>query len=208
MNKIFRLAVGGIILLFSLSEVLLPCPNRSSGRMNSFSQEEFSEYFKQGEHFRIQGKYEESIEFFSKALSLSRKSKDTRAEIESLIKLGLLHWNTGNLDDSVEFYNKALAAAENAEISGKKEEIQKYIQIYDSYQAGKAYRDDSLPAEFQKSIESFEKAIALAGEVQSKEHELKCLRQLSYTYSELNDLDKLLSLSRSALAGLRRSSPS
>jgi tetratricopeptide (TPR) repeat protein len=48
-------------------------------------------------------------------------------------------------------------------------------------------------------VESFEKAIALAREIQSKEHELKCLRQLSATYSELNDLDKFLSLSQSAL---------
>ncbi len=199
MRHIFRLALGGIILLTSLNQVLLPCPNRPPSRITSFSQEEFSEYFKQGEHSRIQGKYEESIDFFSRALSLSRKSKDTRAEIESLIKLGLLHWNTGNLDDSVEFYKKALAAAGNAEISEKIEEIQKFIQIYDSYQAGKAYRDDFFPGEYQKSIESFDKAIVLAREIQSKEHELKCLRQLSYTYSELNDLDKLLSLSRSAL---------
>ncbi|MGD8535571.1 MAG: CHAT domain-containing protein, partial [Candidatus Aminicenantes bacterium] len=199
MSKIFRLVIGVIILLFSLSQVILPCPNSPSGRISSFSQEEYSEYFKQGERSRLQGDYEEAIEFFKKALSLSRENKDTRAEIKSLIKLGLLYWNTGKPGDSADFYKKALSIAENAKISEKKEEIQNYIQIYDFYQAGKGFRDDFSPGEYQKSIESFEKAIALAREIQSKEHELKCLRQLSYTYSKLNDLDKLLSLSQSAL---------
>ena len=199
MKNSFRLVAAVSILLFSMSQALLPCPNSSSSRIISTSQEEYSEYFRQGEQSRLQGDYEEAIEFFTRALSLSRKNKDTGAEIESLIKLGLLYWNTGNPDDSADFYEKALAIAENAEIDEKKEEIQNYIQIYDFYQAGKGFRDDSFPAEHQKSIESFEKAIALAREIQSKEHELKCLRQLSINYSESNDLDKFLSLSQSAL---------
>jgi CHAT domain-containing protein/Tfp pilus assembly protein PilF len=199
MKNPFRLAAAVSILLFSMSQALLPCSNSSSSRIISTSQEEYSEYFSQGEQSRLQGDYEEAIEFFIRALSFSRKNKNTGAEIESLIKLGLLYWNTGKPDDSADFYKKALAIAENEEIGEKKDEIQNYIQIYDFYQAGKGFRDDSFPAEHQKSIESFEKAIALAREIQSKEHELKCLRQLSITYSELNDLDKFLSLSQSAL---------
>jgi CHAT domain-containing protein/tetratricopeptide (TPR) repeat protein len=198
MKNSFTLAAVINILLLSLSQALLPCPNRSSSRINSFSQEEYSEYFNQGERSRIQGDYEEAIEFFTKALSLSRKNKETRAEIEALIKLGLLYWNTGRPDDSVDFYKKAQALAENERDEEKKEEIREYIQIYDFYQAGKEYRDDYSPAKHQKSIESFEKAIALAREIQSKEHELKCLRQLSIAYSELNDLDKFLSLNHTA----------
>ena len=199
MKNPFRLAAAVSILLFSMSQALLPCSNSSSSRIISTSQEEYSEYFSQGEQSRLQGDYEEAIEFFTRALSLSRKNKNSGAEIESLIKLGLLYWNTGKPDDSADFYKKALAIAENAEIGEKKDEIQNYIQIYDLYQAGKGFRDDSFPAEHQKSIESFEKAIALARKIQSKEHELKCLRQLIFTYLELNNLDKFLSLSQSAL---------
>ncbi len=199
MKNVFKLAAVINFLLLSLSQVLLPCPSNSPSRMISAPQEEYSEYFNLGERSRIEGNYEEAIRIFSEALSLSRKNKDTRAEIEALIKLGLLYWNTGKTDDSTDFYKRAKALAENAGIVEKKEEIQNYIQIYDLYQAGIGFLEDSFPVEHQKSIESFEKAIALAREIQSKEHELKCLRQLTYTYLDLNDLNKFLSLSRSAL---------
>ncbi len=199
MKNPFRLAAAVSILLFSMNQALLPCSNSSSSRIIFTSQKEYSEYFSQGERSRLQGDYEEAIEFFTRALSLSRKNKNSGAEIESLIKLGLLYWNTGKPDDSADFYKKALALADNAEIGEKKDEIQDYIQIYDLYQAGKGFLGDASPVEHQKSIESFEKAIALAREIQSKEHELKCLRQLSVTYLDLNDLDKFLSLSQSAL---------
>ncbi|UCE22257.1 MAG: CHAT domain-containing protein, partial [Candidatus Aminicenantes bacterium] len=199
MKHSFKLAAALNILLLSFSQVLLPYSYSSSSRMIPAPQEEFSEYFNQGERSRIEGDYEKAIELFTEALSLSRKNKDTRAEIESLIKLGLLYWNTGKPDDSADFYKRARALAEKAEFSEKKEEIQYYIQIYDFYQAGRRFLYDSVPVEHQKSIERFEKAIALAREIQSKEHELKCLRQLSIAYSELNELDKFLSLSRSAL---------
>ncbi len=199
MKNSIKLAAAISILLLSLSQVLLPCPGSSSRQMISAAQDEYDDYFNQGERSRIKGDYEEAIELFTEALSISRKTKDKRAEIESLMKLGLLYWNTGRPDDSAGFYKKALSLAENAEIVEKKEEIQNYIQIYDLYQAGKGILDDSIPVEHQKSIESFEKAIALAREIQSKEHELKCLRQLTYTYLDLNDLEKFLSLSQSAL---------
>jgi CHAT domain-containing protein len=199
MRKIFRLAGASSILFFSVSWILLPCSNSSSGWFNSTPQEDYSEYFSQGERSRLQGDYGEAIELFTKALSLAQKSKDARAEIESLIKLGLLYWNTGNPDDSAGFYKKALAIAEEEGTAEKKEEIQKYIQIYDDYQDGKEFRNDPSPGALQKSVESFDKAIALAREIQSKEHELKCLRQLSITYLQMNDLDNFFSLSQSAL---------
>jgi CHAT domain-containing protein/Tfp pilus assembly protein PilF len=199
MKNSVKLAVGINILIFSLSQVLLPYSYISPSRMISSSQEEYSEYFNQGERSRLQGDYEEAIRFFTEALSLSRKNNETGAEIETLIKLGLLYWNMGKPEDSADFYKKARTLAEKAGIEEKKDEIQNYIQIYDLYQAGKRFLEDSIPVEHQKSIESFEKAIALAREIQSKEHELKCLRQLSITYLDLNDLDRFVSLSRSGL---------
>jgi tetratricopeptide (TPR) repeat protein len=121
MRKTFRLVTGVNILLFSMSRILLPCSTSSSSRINSFPQEEYSEYFNLGERSRLQGDYEDAIDYLTHALSLSRKNKDTRAEIESLIKLGLLYWNTGKPDDSAEFYKEALAIAEDAELNEKKE---------------------------------------------------------------------------------------
>jgi len=199
MRDIYRLLVAVSLVLFCFIQVLLPCPNSPSTRLSAAAQNQYSEYFSQGENSRLEGNYEEAIDSITKALSLARGNKDQRAEIESLIMLGLLHWNTGQLEDSLSFYETALALTEKTEFIEKKEEVENCIRIYDFYQAGKEYRNDPSFTDLNKSIESFDKAIALAREIQSQEHELKCLRQLSLTYLELNDIEKFFSLNRSAL---------
>ena len=204
MRDIYRLLVAVSLVLFCFIQVLLPCPNNPSARLSTAAQNQYSEYFNQGENSRLEGDYEEAINSITKALSLARGNKDQRAEIESLIMLGLLHWNTGQPEDSLSFYEKALELAEKTEFIEKKEKVENCIRIYELYQAGKEYRNDPSFADLNKSIESFDKAIALAREIQSQEHELKCLRQLSFTYEELNDLERFFSLNESALGIARQ----
>ncbi len=199
MKRIFRLlATAGLILCFFI-QVLLPNPNNPSIDLTATTQERYSEYFTQGEYFRQEGNYNEAIDSFTKALAFARENNDQREEIESLIKLGLLHWNKGELQDSLNFYKDAAAFAEKAGFIEKKEEAEICIRIHDLYKAGKDYRDNPSQAELQKSLDSFEEAIALAREIESREHELKCLRQLSFTYEELTDIERFLSLNTSAL---------
>ena len=196
MKSFIRLIIIALILFFSFNQILFSLQNRSPTSLGSVLKEKYSEYFNQGENFRVQGNYGKSIEFFRKALSLAHKNNDKKNKVESLVKLGVLYWNIGQLDRSFDIYEEALFLVEKAKITEKKEEVLSYIQIYEFYQAGKDYRSQGNR---QKSIENFEKAIALARKIKSEEHEVKCLRQLSVTYSELNDINKLFSLNKKAL---------
>jgi len=200
MNSCLRLAAAAFILYFFSSLALLSYPYDSS-ESNSDPKQDFSQYFSQGEQARAQGKYEESIELFKEALASARKNQDHPAEMEALVKIGLLYWNTGELPDSQNFYQQALSAAEKAALTEKKEEIEKYIQIHNLYQDGKEYFSEG---NLRESIESFERAIALAKEIQSPEHEVKCLRLLSIRYLELDDFERYKSLNESALEIARR----
>ncbi len=200
MKRFLGFAITALILFISSSPDLLPYQNGPSAP-SSPQEEDFSQYFSRGEQYRIQGKYEESISLFEQALALARKNQDLLAEVDTLAKLGLLYWNTGELEDSIDSYTDALSAAEKAAVADKKEEIEKCIQIHDLYQDGKDYFSEG---DLGKSIESFESAIALAKEIQSQEHEVKCLRLLSIRYLELNDFDRYKSLSETALEIARR----
>lgn len=196
MKSFIRFMIAAQMLFFSSDQILFSLQNSSSTSLNLALREEYSECFNQGEKFRLQGNYEESINFFRKALSIAQKNNNKKYQIESLMKLGLLHWNEGQLDRCFQFYSEAFSLAEKTRIIENKREILSCIQIYHLYQAGKSYR---LHGEPQKSIESFEKAIALARRIKSEEHEVKCLRQLSVTYWELNDINKFFSLNKKAL---------
>ena len=195
MKRFLRLAITALMLFFSSSLALLPYQDNPSG-LSSPQEEDFSQYFSQGERFRIQGKYEESISLFEQALALARKNQDLLAEVDTLAKLGLLYWNTGDLKESIGSYRDALSVAEKAAVTDKKEEIEKCIQIHALYQDGKDYFSEG---DLGESIESFERAIALAKELQSQEHEVKCLRLLSRRYLEMDDFDRYKSLSETAL---------
>jgi CHAT domain-containing protein/Tfp pilus assembly protein PilF len=70
------------------------------------------------------------------------------------------------------------------------------IEIHRLYNEGKKLRSSG---EYSKSIESFQWAIDLSKELRSKEHEVKCLRQSSLTYLELNNLKEFSLLNEKAV---------
>jgi len=189
-----------IVFVLTLLPVNLPLfsnnLNSSLKEIQTASPEKYTEYIKQGESLKQEGQYEKSIELFQKALALSRKSNETKKSYEAFLKLGVLYWNIGRLDESLKFYNEAFDLTKNTALIEKKDEAQNYIQIYTLYQSGKEYRNQG---EYNKSIESFEKAVELARQIKSEEHEVKCLRQLSVTYSSSKEQEKFLSTSKEAL---------
>jgi len=201
MKDLIRLLIVALILLLAPSQFLYPFQNDSSIRLHSNSEETYSEHFNQGENLKLKGNYEESIEYFEKALSLAQKNNYKKGEIESLIKLGLLNWNIGEMKKSINTFREALSITEKSQIDQKKNEVSDYIQIYEFYRDAKDYRRQG---KYQKSIENFDKAIELARKIESEEHELKCLRELSITHIFLNEIDNFFSLNEDALAIARR----
>jgi len=166
MRLLAKLIIVAQLCIFSPGQILFPFQDNSSVSLNSGSEEKYSEYFKKGGNLRLQGDYEESIKWFKRSLDLARKNNDKKGEIESLIKIGLLQWNKGKITTSSNTLKEALSAIEKAKINEKKDLISDYIQIYEFYRAGKDYRDKE---DYQKSKESFAKALELAKRIESSQ---------------------------------------
>jgi len=195
--KLIFITQAIFFLIFSFFALhLFSLQNKSSVNSISLLKQKYSEFFKQGENFRLQGDYKESIKFFESSLAAAKKIENKTYKIESLLKLGLLYWNIGQLEKSLDFYKETLSLVNKINSKEKKQEILNCIEVYKLYRAGKEYRSQS---QHQKSIESFNKAIALARKINSLEHEVKCLRQLSITYWELKNFQKFFSLNNKAL---------
>jgi len=158
--------------------------------------QEYVRLFTQAKKLQEDGEFEKSIRFFEKSLNIARKIPSETKECESLIKLGLMYWNTGKLKESSEYYKLTLNLAQNLNLKNLEEKSQKALEIYKLYNEGKNFRRLN---EFQKSIENFQQAIHFAKEIKSKEHELKCLRQMSFNYEDLNKLKEFYSENEKAL---------
>ena len=78
MKDLIRLFIVALILLFSLCQFIYPFQNNSSPILNLDSEEKYSKFFNQGENSKLKGDYEESIEYFKKALSLAQKNNYKR----------------------------------------------------------------------------------------------------------------------------------
>ncbi len=159
-------------------------------------EQEYSQIFTLADKFRKDGKFEESIRLFEKSLRLAKKNTNRKKECESLLKLGLLYWNTGELKESSLYYEHALKLAQRLNLKGMQVESQSALEIYWLYEEGKRFRSSG---EYSESIENFQQAIDIARKTGSKEHELKCLRQMSVAYFELNNLQKYFSFNKDAL---------
>ncbi|MCK4647036.1 MAG: CHAT domain-containing protein [Candidatus Aminicenantes bacterium] len=117
-------------------------------------------------------------------------------EVKCLMNLGLMYWNIDQRKDSSEKYKQAQSLAQKLNLKDKQKECQYSLKICKLYEKGKSYRS---AGEFQKSTESIQRACDLSRKIESKEHEVKCLRQLSSTYWRVNNLQEFFSLAKKAL---------
>ncbi|MBN2246222.1 MAG: CHAT domain-containing protein [Candidatus Aminicenantes bacterium] len=163
---------------------------------SQLSRQEAERLLLQGKHLRSEGDFLNAGIVLERVLRLAENKMDKQIEIESLVELGFLFWDLGQLDQSLEFYGRALAKLEKTNVENLSDKVLTCIQIYQYYQSGKEKRDN---AEYQDSIDSFAQAVVLADDISSDGHKVKCLRQLSVTYSEMDDLKKFFSLNREAL---------
>jgi len=166
----------------------------------SFTQN-YPEYFKQAENLRLSGDLDKSLEYFNICLKLAKQAGSKKEELEVLIKLGLLSWSIGQPKESSEFYLSALLIAQYLGLTTVADNCKKAIQIYKLYNEGKDRRNAD---DYWNSIESFKKAINLSKELNSLEHEFKCLRQMSINYYYLNDYQEFYLLNKKSLGIARK----
>ncbi|MFW6123595.1 MAG: CHAT domain-containing protein [Acidobacteriota bacterium] len=156
----------------------------------------YSECFSSGEKAQIRGDFDKSLEYYEKSLSIAQNLKSWEKELHSLEKIALMLWNKEEYEKSAQKYKAALTLAIKNQNKNKQNQLETLLSIHNLYIEGiKQQKSGSL----QRSIESLTKAVSLSRENGFKEHELKCLRNLSNSYFDSNDLLKFKELSEQAL---------
>lgn len=112
-----------------------------------------------------------------------------------MTKLGLLNWNLGRMEECSRFYQEALALARLANFKREEQICLTALEIFDLYSKGKEARSQG---KYQQSIEILQRAVALARGIQSREHEVKCLRQMSVNHWEQNRFKEFFDLNTEA----------
>jgi CHAT domain-containing protein/Tfp pilus assembly protein PilF len=158
--------------------------------------QEYLTSFEEAEKFLIEGQFDKALESFETSLNYARATGNEEGEVDCYKSIGLTFWNLGHLEKSEEFYTKAHLFAKRYGLTSAKTEFDSYYEIFRLYTDGKTNR---ILNDHQRSINCFQQALALARANQSRHHELKCLRQLSLTYWELNDLKHFYELNKQGL---------
>jgi CHAT domain-containing protein/Tfp pilus assembly protein PilF len=153
-------------------------------------------YFEEAGTLQKKGKFAEAVDIINKSLALVKKNAHKEKECDHLMKLGLLYWNLGQMSNSTEKYQEALNIAKKHGLKKQELEIQSALDIYTHYENAKKLRDNDR---LDDAIAEFEKAINLSQQTGSKEHELKCLRQLGFTYWLKNDWERFFSNNKKGL---------
>jgi CHAT domain-containing protein/Tfp pilus assembly protein PilF len=155
-----------------------------------------AQYFKEAEELQKNGKFAEAVEIINKSLTLDKTNLDKEKESDHLLKLGLLYWNLGQMSTSTEKYQAALKISKKYALKKQELESQHALDIYSHYVEAKRLRDKD---QFDEATQEFQKAIVIARQIGSKEHELKCLRQLGFTYWLMNDLEEFYAKNKKGL---------
>jgi CHAT domain-containing protein/Tfp pilus assembly protein PilF len=152
--------------------------------------------FRKGEEARARGDFESSIDRFQEALTISRQANDTAAEAACLMKLGLLQWNLGRIREAEGNFSEASRKAGTPGSDGVLFISRAALDIIRLYNQGKDLRlSNALP----RSLEAFSEALAIGRRIKGEEFVAKCLRQMSGTYWQMNDLKSFLSNNEEAL---------
>lgn len=160
---------------------------------NCLFEQPYQNNFRLGEQYQYEGNYSNAAESFTSALKLANSPSE---KCDVFVKLGLIYWNLGKMEESAKYYNQGARIAEEHNLSKKLFRINEALDIHQNYMLGKKYRNQG---KLNESIDAFSNAIETAKIIKSKEHELKCLRQKSITYLDLNMYQQFLELNKSAL---------
>jgi len=150
-----------------------------------------------GKEFRSRGENDRAIQAFERALRLIRAvSRENPLETEVLMNLGILYWNAGEVLISIDSYVQAEASAEHYGQKSLAQTCRKAVRLTRLYLEAKGLRDNEK--RYKESNKAFEEAISIAKEMESGEHQIKCLRQLSINYFETQELPVFFRLNSKA----------
>ncbi len=197
----------GAIFLWFLAVVLslaaIAGPFRNGIPPDVLSSRAYEAAFRKAENERIGGEYETSAGGFEAALKIARETDNAAWEAACLTKLGLLHWNQGHVPDAERCFAEALGKAKESGDEGSRGYNEEALRAVALYNSGKDLRQaDNL----QESVRAFNRALEVSRKIASDEILVKCLRQLSLTFWQMNDLKGFQSCNEEALIIARKMS--
>ena len=149
-----------------------------------------------GESRWKEGNFQEALRLLKSARELAQEMKDAGKEVKCLMLSGKICWALGQLEDSKEFYSTAFSEAMSANLKREAEESELALAIWKLHSQGQA---ELFAGKHEKSMETFNTALELAKKIDSREHEVKCLRQLSLVYWAKQDLENFFSTNEASL---------
>jgi len=192
---LFKIAI--FLIAFNLSATLAySFQDKYTNKNTLLSSSRYNELFSQGEELKHKGNYKKAITLFGEALKIAIKHNSPKEEILSLLKLAILNWNIGNTKESDNLYSQVFSIASNKEYEHYLHFSESALEISRLYSKAKESR---LDERFEDSLALFQKAIDISKKINSAEHEIKCLRQMSATYWDQNDLKNYFILNNAAL---------
>ncbi len=148
-----------------------------------------------GEILMKEGKYQKAIAKFEDALNLAQELKLKIDEVYILKQMGILYWNIGGIGKSSSFYEKALNISKSLALKNDEQECSLALEIDRLYFIGKEFRSAN---QYRLSINYFIEAIRLSRDIRSPNHEIKCLRQMSLNYWDMEEIAKFFSFNSQA----------
>lgn len=143
-----------------------------------------------------EGNYQSALSILDTARLLARKMTAPEKEVGCLMLQGKMAWALGRMEESEKLFSEALLLARTLDLQKEAEESEAYLKIGELYARG---RDGRFLGQPEKSILDLNAAIELARKAGSKEHEVKCLRQLSLAYLDRQEADVFLAVNQRAL---------
>jgi CHAT domain-containing protein/Tfp pilus assembly protein PilF len=145
------------------------------------------------------GDFETAISRLSGALNSSRSLIPKREASQYYATLGLLNWNVGKLKESIFYFDEIVkSSAEDEPLRSICMDALNIIELYNEA------KNERYLGNYQDSISIYQKAINNSIKIGREEFVVKCTRQMSLIYWEIEDIDSFFALNISALALARK----
>jgi tetratricopeptide (TPR) repeat protein len=138
-------------------------------------------------YFQISS-YDKAIEYYERALGISREIEDKVGEGNAIGNLGIAYSNLGQVEKAVEYYEQALVISK--EIGDRRGEGNHLGNL------GNAYRN---LGQVEKAIEYYEQALVISKEIGDRRVEGAALGNLGNAYSDLGQVEKAVEYYEQAL---------
>lgn len=154
-------------------------------------QEQFWRASVEASTLRSQGEFEKAVAALDHALIISERFGLQHHRRLSLLRMGLIFWDLANIPESLRYFGLARTAFEEAGDVRAAQFCRNCLELIQLYGKGKKERESKL---YYVSLRSFDEAISLGRATGIPDLELKCLRQKSLVYWEMDQLDSFLKM--------------